>query len=106
MGHSRPLFFFILVFSIQLTVNVQNKFLADDWIRTADLWNWKRPLYQLSHYHCPKYCLHYATITKHSNLKLIDRHQFPWLTVSIDLTYVLALVFLIAYVKDKFCLVC
>ena len=29
------------------------------------------------------YCLHYATITKHSNLNLIDRHQFPWLTVSI-----------------------
>jgi len=29
------------------------------------------------------YCSHYATITKHSNLNLIDRHQFPWLTVSI-----------------------
>ena len=27
---------------------------ADDGIRTADLWNWKRPLYQLSHNHCPK----------------------------------------------------
>ena len=26
---------------------------AEDWIRTADLWNWKRPLYQLSHNHCP-----------------------------------------------------
>ena len=26
---------------------------ADDWIRTADLWNWKQPLYQLSHNHCP-----------------------------------------------------
>ena len=24
---------------------------ANDWIRTADLWNWKRPLYQLSHNH-------------------------------------------------------
>ena len=26
---------------------------ADDWIRTANLWNWKQPLYQLSHNHCP-----------------------------------------------------
>ena len=29
-------------------------------------------------------CLHYATITKHSILNLIDRHQFPWLTMSIS----------------------
>ena len=28
-------------------------FFADDWIQTADLWYWKRPLYQLSHNHCP-----------------------------------------------------
>ena len=26
---------------------------ANDWIRTEDLWNWKRPLNQLSHNHCP-----------------------------------------------------
>ena len=26
-----------------------NNFIADDWIRTADLWYQKRPLYQLSH---------------------------------------------------------
>ena len=26
---------------------------ADDWIRTADLWYQKQPLYQLSHNHCP-----------------------------------------------------
>ena len=25
---------------------------AHDWIRTADLWNWKQLLYQLSHNHC------------------------------------------------------
>ena len=29
-------------------------------------------------------CLHYARITKHSNHNLIDRHQFPWLTVSMS----------------------
>ena len=34
-------FFFIFVFSIQLTANVQYNFFADDWIRTVDLWNWK-----------------------------------------------------------------
>ena len=30
-----------------------NKNFADDWIRTADLWCRKRPLFQLSHKHCP-----------------------------------------------------
>ena len=33
-------------------------------------------------------CLHYATITKHSNLNLIDRLQFPWLTASIGTRHV------------------
>ena len=42
-------FFFILVFSIQLTVNKCKIFFANDWIRTADLWYRKWPLYQLSH---------------------------------------------------------
>ena len=37
MGQSRPLFF-IFVFSIQLTVNVQYINFADDWIRTMDAW--------------------------------------------------------------------
>ena len=27
--------------------------LANDWIRTVDLWYWKQPLYQLIHNHCP-----------------------------------------------------
>ena len=30
-------------------------FFANDWIRTTDLWNWKRLLYQLSHNHCPDF---------------------------------------------------
>ena len=46
-------FFFIFVFSRQLTINVQYKYNSDDWIRTADLWCLKWPLYQLSHNHCP-----------------------------------------------------
>ena len=29
------------------------------------------------------YRLHYATITKYSNLNLIDRLQYPWLTASV-----------------------
>ena len=50
-------FFFIFVFSIQLTINVWFKY-ADDWIRTEDLYCWKRPLYQLSQNHCPvAFCL-------------------------------------------------
>ena len=46
-------FFFIFIFSIQLTVNKCSINFADDWIRTADLWYRKRPLYQLSHNHFP-----------------------------------------------------
>ena len=44
------LFFFMLVFSIQLTVKKYSiKELADNWIRTVDLWYKKKPLYQLSY---------------------------------------------------------
>ena len=46
-------FFFIFAVSIQLTVNKCSINLANDWIRTADLWYRKRPLCQLSHNHCP-----------------------------------------------------
>ena len=31
-----------------------NKKIADDWIRTADLWYRKWPLYQLSHNYFPQ----------------------------------------------------
>ena len=46
------IFFFVFAFSIELTVF--NIIFANDWIWPADLWNWKQPLYQLSHnhYHC------------------------------------------------------
>ena len=60
IGYSRPLFFFIFVFSIQLRVFNIN--VADDRIRTADLWCQKRPFYQLSHNHCPHYSVYYLTI--------------------------------------------
>ena len=43
------LFLFIFVFSMQIF----HLKIADDWIRTAHLWYWKRPLYQLSHNHFP-----------------------------------------------------
>ena len=48
-GPFQASFFFIFVFSIQLTVNKCSINFADDWSRTADLWYRKRPLYQLSH---------------------------------------------------------
>ena len=52
------LFFFIFcLFNTQLTVNKCSINFSDDWIRTADLWNQKRPLYQLSHNHCPQQLL-------------------------------------------------
>ena len=47
------LFYFIFVFSIQLTVNVQFKCLPMTGFepRTSEIW--KLTLYQLSHNHCP-----------------------------------------------------
>ena len=47
---------FFLYFRLFNTVDSKQMFninFADDWIRTVDLWYWKRPLYQLSHNHCP-----------------------------------------------------
>ena len=41
---------------------------ADDWNRTTDLWYRKRPLYQLSHIHCPK--LHRYPIKRCQILKV------------------------------------
>ena len=49
----RTIFFFIIVFSIQLTVKMSNINFDNEWIRTTDLWCGRRPLYQLSHNHCP-----------------------------------------------------
>ena len=71
MGHSRPLFFFIFVFSMQLTVYKCSINFADDWIRTADLLYRKRPLYQLSHNHCPNY-YYFLSLTIKSALVAID----------------------------------
>ena len=53
VGHSQPLFIYFRLFNTvdrkqMLYINFVN-----DWIRTLDLWYHKRPLYQLSHYHCP-----------------------------------------------------
>ena len=48
IGHSRPPFPLFSSFqcSWQYTFNIN---IADDWIRTADPWSQKQPLYQLSH---------------------------------------------------------
>ena len=51
------LFFFIFrLFNTHLIVNkcsIEINNFSDDRIRTADLWYWKLPLYQLSHNCCP-----------------------------------------------------
>ena len=53
MDHSRTIFLYFRLFN-----TVDSKYsipiFADDWIRTADLSNRKRPLYQLSQHHCPR----------------------------------------------------
>ena len=48
MGHSLPLFFIFVFSIIQLVENLDCK------VWTAGLWCQKRPLYQLSHNHCPE----------------------------------------------------
>ena len=49
--HTSCIFFRLLcTVGIQLMFNIS---FAGGSIRTADLWNWKRPLYQLSHNNCP-----------------------------------------------------
>ena len=63
-------FFFIFVFSIQLTVSKCSINFADDWIRTADLWYWKRPRYQLSHT-TTAHPIHCLTGTNHSSLTFL-----------------------------------
>ena len=54
MGHSRLLFLYFCLFNKIDRKQMFHKILMmDDWSRTADLWCRKRPLYQLSHNHCP-----------------------------------------------------
>ena len=53
MGHYLPLFLYFRLFK---TVDSKQKFTID-WIRTVNLWCRKRPLYQLSHNHCPSILL-------------------------------------------------
>ena len=62
-------FFHILTLSIQLTEkNIQYK-CCNDWIRTADLWCRKRPLYQLSYNHYPQIILIVSSVVlyEHQN---------------------------------------
>ena len=67
-GPFQASFFFIFVFSIQLRANKCSINFADEWIRTADLWYWKWPLYQLSHNHCP-------VTASLCNVKFTKRHS-------------------------------
>ena len=49
MGHSWPLFLYFCLFYCA----IGRYTFADVRIQSADLWCQKRPLYQLSHNHCP-----------------------------------------------------
>ena len=50
MIHFRHLLNLFFVFPMQYIVNEN----ANDWIRTAELWCQKRPIYPLRHHHIPK----------------------------------------------------
>ena len=68
MGHSPASFSLLSSFwcSWQYVGNIQ---FANEWIRTADPWCWKRPLYQLSHNHCPNMILFFLIL----NLLIVGR---------------------------------
>ena len=53
MGQPQSIFSFF-AFLITVVSKCSILFFADDWIWIADLWNWKWPLYQLRHNHCPR----------------------------------------------------
>ena len=54
MALSRLLFSLFSFFNTVASKQISNIYIyADDWIRTVDLWIWKRLLYQLSHNLCP-----------------------------------------------------
>ena len=56
MGRSRPLLLYFRLFnSVDSKCSIWN--VADEWIWTLDFWNWKRPLYQLSHNQCQILCI-------------------------------------------------
>ena len=71
-----PASFFYFRFSSQLTAHKcsMQKF-ADDWIRTADLWCWKRPLYQLSPSHCPIWTICYLVKKNFSDFRVQEDGQ-------------------------------
>ena len=75
-GPFQASFFFIFVFSTQLTVNKCSINFDDGLIRTADLWYWKQLLYQLSHNHC-KNLVKYSSIFK----ALLDAFRYLMLSL-------------------------
>ena len=71
MGHSRPLFLYFRRFYKLPTGNIGSIKVADDWIRTVDLWCRKRLLCQLNHNHCP-ICHARLRLPKHQSGLLIQ----------------------------------
>ena len=51
---------------------------TDDWIRTAELWSLKRPLYQLSHNHCPVKQLYVSEICTEKKIEMKLKRGRGW----------------------------
>ena len=53
---------------------------ANEWIRTADLWYQKQPLYQPSRNHCPLYVTvrRFRTCMHHSTCNGVGKILFAW----------------------------
>ena len=82
-GPSSASFFFIFIFSIQLTLNVQYNF-ANDWIRTTDPEHWRQPLYQLSHNRCSRLLVFFFLKMGQSRPLFVYFHSFL-VTISIQI---------------------
>ena len=59
-----PPILFVFLLTADSKCSIYN--VADDRIRTGDLWNWKRPFYQLSHNHCPAIDGFFQSLLSHS----------------------------------------
>ena len=77
-----PAFFYFCLFNTVDSKYMFNGNISDQWIRTADLWCWKQPLYQQSKNHCPflKYfCLREIIVASSSKgrASLHIRNTYP-----------------------------
>ena len=76
MGQPRLLFFFTYIFSTDYSVQWFYIQIADDWIRTRDLWCKKQLLRQLCHNHCSSLSLSLSQLVPSQQFNLNYVNEF------------------------------